>query len=104
MKRTSDPTTDLYTAILSLRSEGEATAFFRDLLTAEEVEEFAKRWQAAQLLDQNIPYTTIQATTGLSSTTVARISRWLKQGAGGYRLVLDRKAHHTSPSPEKRTA
>lgn len=98
----------LYTAILSLKTLDEAKRFFRDLLTEEEIEEFSKRWEVARMLDKNIPYTAIQDKTGLSSTTVARISRWLRKGKGGYRLVLDRDVsaavHHMSPSREKRLA
>lgn len=100
----SDVRTDaLYRAILSLKTLDEAKRFFRDLLTEEEIEEFSKRWEVAKMLDQNIAYTKIQDKTGLSSTTVARISRWLRKGMNGYRLVLDRE-HHTSSSAEKRSA
>ena len=103
MKSNSPLSEELYTAILSLKTLDEAQRFFRDLLTEEEIVEFSKRWQVARMLDEGIPYTTIQEKTGLSSTTVARISRWLKKGKEGYRLVLDRQ-HHTSPSWEKRLA
>ncbi len=102
MKSNSSLSEQLYTTILSLRTLDEAKRFFRDLLTEEEIEEFSKRWQAARMLDEKVPYTTIQDKTGLSSTTVARISRWLRKGKGGYRLMIDRDAsvaaHHTSPS------
>lgn len=102
MKSNSSPSDQLYTAILSLKTLDEAKRFFRDLLTEEEIEEFSKRWQAARMLDEKVPYTVIQDKTGLSSTTVARISRWLRSGKGGYRLVIDRDmsatVHHTSPS------
>lgn len=102
MKSNSSLSDQLYKAVLSLKTLDEAKRFFRDLLTEEEIEEFSKRWQAARMLDEKIPYTSIQEKTGLSSTTVARISRWLRSGKGGYRLVIDRDAsaavHHTSPS------
>lgn len=94
-------TESLYAAILSLENPDEARRFFRDLLTEEEIAEFSMRWKVARLLDEGIPYVAIQAKTGVSSTTVARISRWLNSGRDGYRLVLDR-LHHTRPSPEKR--
>ncbi len=87
---------ELYAVILSLKTPDEAKQFFGDLLTKEEIEEFSKRWQVARMLDEEIPYTQIQDKTGLSSTTVARISRWLKQGKGGYRLMLDRIRHEYS--------
>ncbi len=101
MKQPKRPLISLYKGILSLASEEEAARFFRDLLTKEEIAEFTSRWQVAQLLDQGVSYVVIQAETGLSSTTIARISRWLKEGKDGYRLVLDRLHSHTTPSREK---
>lgn len=91
----------LFRAILRLKTLGEAKCFFRDLLTEEEIIEFSKRWKAAQLLDSNVPYVDIVEQTGLSSTTVARISKWLKRGMGGYRLMLKRQHlhHHAVRSP-----
>ena len=82
---------DLYDAILSLRTLDEAQRFFRDLCTVQELEALTHRWQAAQLLDQGLPYLEISARTGASTTTVTRVAQWLKRGEGGYRLVLDRR-------------
>jgi len=87
-------TNNLIAALLSLKNQSEAKRFLRDLLTAEELVEFGKRWQTAQLLNQKIPYTAITKTTGLSSTTIARIARWLWRGQGGYQLILNRLSHH----------
>jgi TrpR-related protein YerC/YecD len=80
----------LYSAILTLKNVGEANTFFRDLLTTNEIEEFAERWKAARLLTEGVPYTKIIEQTGLSSTTVARVARWVKDGTGGYHTVLRR--------------
>lgn len=96
MKAMSAMTDELYAAIMSLETVGEAKRFFRDLLTDEEIEEFSRRWHAVKLLDRNTPYLEIQKDTGLSSATVARISKWLKKGAGGYALVLERLAQHAT--------
>jgi len=86
-------TKNLYQAILKLKNPEEAQAFFRDLLTAKEITEMGKRFQAAKMLDSNIPYSIIEQQTGLSSTTIARISKWLNEGKGGYRLIIDRLHH-----------
>lgn len=98
MKWNTQKTDALCEAIQTLRSKEETKKFLRDLMTEEEIVECGLRWEAAQLLDQKVSYAQIQKKTGLSSTTVARISRWLQQGAGGYRLVLDRMNHHMTPS------
>jgi len=84
-------TVELFRIIISLRNLTEAKCFFRDLLTESELIEFGNRWQVARMLAKNIPYTKIVEETGLSSTTVARISKWLKTGMGGYRLMLKRE-------------
>ena len=73
----------------------------RDLLTESEIKEFARRWQAAQMLDRKVPYSTIVKATGLSSTTVARVAQWLNKGQGGYRLLLTRLHHHNPTLMEK---
>ena len=95
-------TKNLFKTILALKNEKEAKQFLRDLLTESEIAEFSNRWQAAQMLNADIPYTKITKETGLSSTTVARISKWLSKGMSGYKLMLDRLAnHHNKPSRGK---
>ncbi|MBN1397793.1 MAG: hypothetical protein JXA06_07165 [Bacteroidetes bacterium] len=81
---------DLYTAILRLESLDECRRFFRDLLTEYEIKEFVKRWKAARMLANGIPYTQIEEETGLSTRTIARVGRWLKRGKGGYAMMLKR--------------
>jgi len=97
---------ELFRAILKLENIGEAKKFLRDLLTEKEIIEFANRWRAAQMLAAKIPYTVIEKETGLSSTTVARISKWLNRGKGGYKLMLKRTKsqihHHKANSSRKR--
>ena len=83
---------DLYTAILQLESLDECRRFFGDLLTEYEVKEFVKRWKAARMLAEGIPYTQIETETGLSTRTIARVGRWLKKGKGGYAMMLKRTA------------
>ncbi|PIX62158.1 hypothetical protein CO057_00210 [Candidatus Uhrbacteria bacterium CG_4_9_14_0_2_um_filter_41_50] len=81
---------DLFKAILKLKDTDEARAFFRDLLTANEIVEFGQRWKVAQMLAEGISYTKIAEETGMSSTTIARVHKWLKKGMGGYKLILKR--------------
>jgi len=99
-------TRDLFATILRLRTMCETQNFFRDLLTEEELLEFSRRWQAAKMLNQKVPYTKIVEVTGLSSTTVARVQRWLTGKLGGYRLMLNRLGHHapTSSNPRLKVA
>ena len=88
-------TDDLFEAILTLKDLDEAKLFFRDLLTEEEIKEFANRWKVANMLSQKISYSTIEKETGMSTTTIARISKWLNDGMNGYKLLISRLNHHT---------
>ena len=94
---------DLQTTLASLKNKSELKKFLRDLLTEQELLEFGRRWRAAQRLADKVPYTEIVKETGLSSTTVARVAKWLNTGMKGYKLVLTRqnKQHHRPSSFEK---
>lgn len=94
-------TDELLKAILSLKSLEEGKKFLRDLMTEQEIIEFGNRLRTARMLDKGISYTKIEKETGLSSTTVARVSKWLTNGMGGYKLVLNRLSHHSSSPPGK---
>ena len=84
----------LIEAFLTLKNKDEAKRFLRDLMTEKEIKEFASRLEAARLLTRDTQYCAIIERTGLSSTTIARISKWLKGSLGGYRIILNR-LHHT---------
>ncbi len=86
----------LIQAILALETIDEAKCFLRDLMTEGEIEEFAKRLRTAEMLVEKIPYSIIEKETGLSSTTVARVSKWLKGKQGGYKTVISKLHHHSS--------
>lgn len=89
---------ELVEAILTLQNKDEVERFLRDLMTKQEIDEFSRRLQAAQMLSKSVQYCEIIEKTGLSSTTIARISKWLKGPLGGYRLVIKNLAHHHNPS------
>ncbi|WP_309611081.1 YerC/YecD family TrpR-related protein [Sphingomonas sp.] len=86
------PTEGLATALASLRSDDEARLVLRDLCTPAEVRTLAERWQVARLLDAgHLTYREIHDATGVSTTTIVRVARFLKEEQnGGYRLLLDR--------------
>lgn len=86
----SEDAKDFYKILLNLQTEVECRNFLRDLLTEKEIKEFINRWKVVRLLDKKIPYEEITRQTGMSSTTIARISKWLNDGMGGYRLMLQR--------------
>ncbi len=87
---------ELLKTILRLSNFDDAKNFFRDLLTEKEIAEFANRWEAAKMLSENEPYLKIQKKTGLSSRTVARVSKWLNSGMGGYKKMIETLHHGNS--------
>ena len=92
---------ELYKAFLALETEEECKKFLRDLLTEAEIKDFTNRWKVVRMLDEKTSYEEIARQTNMSSTTIARISKWFQKGMGGYQLMIDRlkqpkTAHHTS--------
>ncbi|MDO8482807.1 MAG: YerC/YecD family TrpR-related protein [bacterium] len=77
-------------AFLSMKDNGEMKAFLRDLLTESEIIEFSKRFYAARAIADSVHYAGIEEVTGLSSRTIARVKKWYKHGAGGYKLAIKR--------------
>ncbi len=96
--QSSQPTTraalinDLAAALSALRTQQEARALLADLCTPAEVHSLAERWQVARLLDAGqLTYRQIHEATGVSTTTIVRVARFLKQEDNrGYRILLDR--------------
>jgi len=82
--------TDLYSAILRLKTLNECKKFFRDIATLDELRDFSDRWKVAQMVDKGIPYRTIARKTGMSTATITRVALWLNHGEGGYKLMCKR--------------
>lgn len=68
--------------------------FLVDLCTPAELRALSERWQVAILLDRgDLSYREIHAKTGVSTTTIGRVARFLNEEPHqGYRLVLDQTA------------
>lgn len=82
--------------MITIETPDEARRFLRDLMTEGEILDFAKRLETAELLSQKVPYSEIEKKTGFSSTTVARVSKWLNSGEGGYKTIISKLHHHTN--------
>jgi TrpR-related protein YerC/YecD len=99
-----DPEAALYHALLSLRSEAELRAFFRDLCTPAELEALADRWCVIPFLREGMPYREIHDHTGVSVTTIGRVARCLTQGSGGYRTAAERTLDGARPRKRRRAS
>lgn len=83
-------TTNLFRALLELKTIKETADFCRDLMTLPEIEELAARLEVAQQLNEGNPQRKVSAQTGVSIATVTRVNQWLRRGMGGYSLILKR--------------
>ncbi|WP_026940584.1 YerC/YecD family TrpR-related protein [Hellea balneolensis] len=83
---------NLAIALTSVKTAEEMERFLVDLCTPAELRALAERWHVAQILDSgDQSYREINALTGVSTTTIGRVARFLKdEPHQGYRAVLDR--------------
>lgn len=81
---------DLLKAFLLIKNEAELKAFLRDLLSERDLRELDMRWEVAKKLDAGVSFTQIQEESGQSPTTITKINKWLKEGCGGYKMMIDR--------------
>lgn len=81
---------EMYRAILSLRSEEECRNFMEDLCSITEIMAMEQRYEVAKLLNEGAIYNTIMEKTGASSAIISRVNRSLQYGAGGYGTVFER--------------
>jgi TrpR-related protein YerC/YecD len=89
---------DLCRALLT-PEDGDAMArLLGDLCTPAEIRTLAERWHVARLLDgTDMSYRDIHDATGVSTTTIVRVARFLRQERnGGYRAALDALAAETN--------
>ena len=79
-------------ALLLIRSPAEARAVLADLCTPAEIRTIAERWHVARMLDEGaLTYREIHEATGVSTTTIVRVARFLRlEDNGGYRVLLNR--------------
>lgn len=63
-------------------------ALLEDMCTIREIKETSQRLDVARLLAAGKSYSTIEQVTGASATTIARVSKCLSYGSGGYAAAL----------------
>ncbi|HJP69564.1 MAG TPA: YerC/YecD family TrpR-related protein [Sphingomicrobium sp.] len=79
-------------ALLTASNREDMRRLLRDLCTPAEIRTLAERWHVARLLaETNLPYREIHERTGVSTTTIVRVGRFLRQEPNqGYRRAIDR--------------
>ena len=84
---------DLAQVLSAIKTAEDMESFLVDLCTPAELRALSERWHVAQILDTgDMSYRNINAKTGVSTTTIGRVARFLNEEPHqGYRTVLDRQ-------------
>ena len=84
-----DEQTNQLNKLLALADDEEFVfALLQDLLTTREIRDMASRLHVAKMLNEGTSYSEIEKQTGVSATTIARVSKSLSEGSGGYKKAL----------------
>lgn len=87
-------------AMLACKTEDEMANFLRDIGTLSELQSWSERFEVAKQLAQGKTYRDIAKNTGASTTTVTRVAKFLENGEGGYRTILNAPRHHRMVSAQ----
>lgn len=90
MKKSKADVSQLFKAVITLKTEEECQRFFDDICTIQELEAIAQRLAVAVLLDEGKSYVDVNRLTGASTATICRVSKCLNYGDGGYKTAIDR--------------
>ena len=82
---------ELFEEILKLETLEECDKFFDDLCTINELEAMLQRIKAAKMLLEEKTFQEVVKETGISSATLARVSKCIKYGDGGYKSIIKKK-------------
>lgn len=79
---------NLVYALAKLDDPDTVFALLEDMCTIREIKETSQRLDVARLLAAGKSYSAIEQITGASATTIARVSKCLSYGSGGYTAAL----------------
>jgi TrpR-related protein YerC/YecD len=80
---------NLLTVLSGTTNNNDAFSLLEDLFTIREIKDISQRLEVARLLKEGESYASIEKTTGASATTIARVSKALNYGSGGYQMALE---------------
>jgi len=91
---------DITEVLSEINDKKEIFEFLRDLLSEKEILEFSNRFEVARMLENKTSYKNIEQKTWVSSTTIARISKFLNWDNKGYKNAISilkavSDKHHT---------
>ena len=80
---------ELIRLFVNVGDEQTVSDILLDLFTLREIRDLASRLQVAKMLSAGTSYAEIEKRTGVSATTISRVSKCLTQGSGGYAKALE---------------
>ncbi len=96
MSHSPKPLRDLYALFASIDDEKECEMLLKDILTPQELETIAERWQLVQALARGMPQREIAKKCDVSISKITRGSHELQYGSGGFKHFL-KKLNMTRP-------
>ena len=82
---------ELYEQFLKLETLEECELFFDDLCTIKELDSMLQRIKAAKMLLEDKTFIEVTNATKISSATLARVSKCIKYGDGGYKDIITKE-------------
>lgn len=79
---------ELVSVFYNLKNKSDIEKLLKDLFTDGELEDFVQRVQVAKEIFTGLTYQKIADKLKVSTTTVCRVGRAIKYGAGGYKRAL----------------
>lgn len=79
---------ELYEAFLKIETKEECESFLCDLCTNTELFSMSQRLKAAKMLLDGKTYAEITEATEISSGTLAKVSKCVRYGGGGYENII----------------
>ncbi len=85
---------ELYRLFAAVSTEEEAQMLLQDILTPQELESVAERWQLIRELAKGTPQRMIAEKLQLSISKITRGSRMLQYGTGAFKHFLQKLGKH----------
>lgn len=81
---------ELFSLVARIDDPADVEKLFLDLCTYNEVEQMATRLKCAELLKGGLTYNQVMDAVEISTATLARVSRCVSHGSGGYNGVMEK--------------
>ena len=85
-----DDIDEVFLALVYIDTIEDMQDFANDLFTQKEIHAISQRWKVVRMLHAGISYSAIISSTGMSSTTIARLANALKKRGGGFDRMLEK--------------